>query len=287
MNYCIVLENMSWANWFQVMRTYFVVPIQRILCHFETDSLQISDELIDELSEIHVTQDLEPILKKEMDVHQLMMAKYKQLDDDDKEIVTSKLKHFLAQWTTIISFQNKLGPHRIKGGMYVIKYIQSLLFYGPLETLLNQNVQQDQLLGNFQGFMILFLSETFTKYNKEKLSYNEKEIKNMIEVKNELERVHVIKGFDKLGDDEKQIELMNKRLGLGQWAVGGTKLIYAYDKDYYDLEREKRLQAGIIGFQGSGDGTMPVPAGSAHDALGFPQHREESGYDHGYDDGER
>ena len=28
--------------------------------------------------------------------------------------------------------------------------------------------------------------------------------------------------------------------------MGGTKLIYAYDKEYYDQEREKRLQAGIM-----------------------------------------
>ena len=42
------------------------------------------------------------------------------------------------------------------------------------------------------------------------------------------------------------MELMNKRKGLGKWAVGGTKLIYAYDKEYYDQEREKRLQAGIM-----------------------------------------
>jgi hypothetical protein len=128
--------------------------------------------------------------------------------------------------------------------------------------------------------MILFLSETFTKYNKEKLSYNEKEIKNMIEVKNELERVHVIKGFDKLGDDEKQIELMNKRLGLGQWAVGGTKLIYAYDKDYYDLERQRRLDAGIMDFPGLGNEYMPDAI--EVDDLGFQvSNDEEDGYDHG------
>jgi hypothetical protein len=40
--------------------------------------------------------------------------------------------------------------------------------------------------------------------------------------------------------------------------VGGTKLIYAYDKDYYDLERQKRLAAGIIDFPGSGPDQMQI-----------------------------
>jgi hypothetical protein len=107
----------------------------------------------------------------------------------------------------------------------------------------------------------------------------------MIEVKNEREREYVIAGFHKLGDDEKQIELMNKRLGLGKWAVGGTKLIYAYDKDYYDQEREKRLEYGIMNFPGGADGTMPNPKGKSHDKSGFPtSDREESGYDHSQHD---
>jgi hypothetical protein len=69
--------------------------------------------------------------------------------------------------------------------------------------------------------------------------------------------------------------------------VGGTKLIYAYDKDYFDQERQKRLDAGIIDFPGHADGTMLNPEGGAVDEYGFPVYDgEEEGYSHNqhYDD---
>jgi hypothetical protein len=71
-------------------------------------------------------------------------------------------------------------------------------------------------------------------------------------------------------------------------------LIYAYDKDYYDLERQKRLDAGIIEFPGQGNGEMGEPQGGEYDENGFHQYADEeyerdSGYDHnqhGDDDNE-
>jgi len=74
------------------------------------------------------------------------------------------------------------------------------------------------------------------------------------------------------------IEKMKKRLGIGKWAVGGTKVIYAYDKDYYDLERQKRLDAGIIDFPGLGIDT--IQQGPEVDQLGFKVEGEQDGYDH-------
>jgi hypothetical protein len=92
----------------------------------------------------------------------------------------------------------------------------------------------------------------------------------MIVAKEEMERVHVIKEFDKLSDEERAIEKLNKKLGLGKWAVGGTKLIWAYDKDYYDQERLRRLDAGMIDFQGISTGENLSTAGREHDELGLP-----------------
>ena len=116
------------------------------------------------------------------------------------------------------------------------------------------------------------------KYNVEKMLSDPTEIKNRIESRNEKERNYVIKVFDKLTPEERTVELMNKRLGLGKWAIGGTKLIYAYDKDYYDLERQKRLDAGIVDFPGLG--TENVVDGPIVDDMGFAVEGDQDGYDH-------
>ena len=107
------------------------------------------------------------------------------------------------------------------------------------------------------------------KFNKERLAFSDTELKEMIAIRDEKERSNIIAQYSKLTDEERAIELMNQRLGLGKYAVGGTKLIYAYDKDYYDLERQKRLAAGIIEFPGSGNGEMLPPDGRDVDENGF------------------
>jgi hypothetical protein len=38
---------------------------------------------------------------------------------------------------------------------------------------------------------------------------------------------------------------MKKRLGLGDWAVGGTKAIYQHDPDQYERERAQRADMGL------------------------------------------
>ena len=129
------------------------------------------------------------------------------------------------------------------------------------------------------------ITKLLRKFYREKITFDSEAIKNMIEIGNEKERVKVIKDFDKLSPEEKAVELMNKRLGLGKWSVGGTKVIYAYDKDYYDLERQRRLDAGIMDFPGLGNEYMPDVM--EVDDLGFEvSNKEEDGYDHAeqYDD---
>jgi hypothetical protein len=141
-------------------------------------------------------------------------------------------------------------------------------------------------------FLLELIVLTLDKYNREKMSFNDEEIKNLIAIREEKERVNIIKNFDKLTDEEKHIELMNKRLGLGKWAVGGTSKIYKYDAEYYDEEREKRLAAGIVEFPGRDQ--MDPASGRVVDDLGFHVYTDaelegDGGYDvnqHGDDDNE-
>jgi len=120
-------------------------------------------------------------------------------------------------------------------------------------------------------FLLKMIASSLNKYENEYLSYNEQQIKDMIATKEEKERVYVVSEFDRLGDDERRVEWMNKKLGIGKWAVGGTKVIYAYDKAYYDLERRTREKAGM----------NDIPGG---EEIEQPQYNE-FGLDDPYDDG--
>ena len=292
-NYRIALEEivkLSWVNFYQVLQAYFVVPLERILTQYDENSLFIPIELKKALSEEHVSKDLLPILAMEMSV---VKSKKDDLAKATFQLARSKIKYFLNQMGALLEFKNKIRPIVVPGRDKALIYIQRAIFYGPLASLVNAadlppGAPVGSPIRSVGDPSMRFLSEliviTLTKYKRERLSYNDQELKELIAIRNEKERVNVIAEFDKLTDEERAVELINKKLGLGKWAVGGSKLIYAYDKDYYDLERQKREGAGIIDFPGLGPDMLPGLEGREMDAYGFPvfgdeELEREGGYD--------
>jgi hypothetical protein len=267
------IVRLSWTNFFQVIQNYFITPMQRLASDYNVKSLFVPTELEASLSKQHVDKDLKPILANEV---ALISKREEILKRPAYNFARAKLNYFLKQMSAILAFKSKVRPIIIPGRDVTLVYIQRTLLYGPLSTLLDSS----QLPPGFKSVShvdyagdesITFLSEivkeTLAKYRAERLSFNDEELKQMIAIRNEKERANVIAEFDKLTDEERAIELMNKNLGLGKWAVGGTKLIYAYDKDYYDLEREKRLAAGIFDVPGLGIGAEGLEP--EYDTMGF------------------
>jgi hypothetical protein len=121
------------------------------------------------------------------------------------------------------------------------------------------------------------VASSLKKYNDEFLAYDQEKLKSLIADREEKERVNVVREFNKKSDEERQVELINKRLGLGKWAVGGTKLIYEYNKDYYNVERQKRIDAGIMDFSGHGD-LQDQEMGDQY--YNEEEYEEDNGYDH-------
>jgi len=296
------ITELSWNDFFNVLQNYFITPIQRFLAEFNPNGFAITVEMKKELSETHASKDLQPILDRELEFIKAKSAERKSVK---LEFARTKLAYCLKQWSALLPYKNKIRPIVVPGKEKALFYIQKAMFYGPLASLLDSG---EVVEGPKQGrksamaavsnpsatFILEVITSFLTKYGKEKMSYDEKEIKNLIAIRDEKERVNVVAEFNKLSDEERSVELMNKSLGLGKWAVGGSKLIYAYDKDYYDKERQKRMAAGIVDFSGSGNGELGVPGGREYDDVGLRDHgddeyEQEGGYDnnqHGDDDAE-
>lgn len=285
------IVRLPWVNFFQVLQMYFIVPFQRIVSQFSPSSLFIPIELKKMLSEDHVGKDLLPILDNDTN---LVRVKEEDIRKPALSLARSKIHYFLDQMSSLLPFKNKIRPSVVPGRENTLVYIQRALLYGPLSTMINPSEipAGTEILSPIKSigdpsmrFLLELVVLTLNKYKKERLSFNDQEIKELIAIRNEKERVNVIADFNKLTDEERAIELMNKRLGLGKWAVGGTKLIYAYDKDYYDLERQKRESAGIIDFPGLGPDQFAPLDGRQTDEFGFPvfgdmEFEREGGYEH-------
>jgi hypothetical protein len=77
---------------------------------------------------------------------------------------------------------------------------------------------------------------------------SEDEIRLDLEKRAEAEKQKFIRRLDGMTREQRKVELMNKTLGIGEWAVGGTKAIRQYDEDRYEAERTERAQAGLTDY---------------------------------------
>ena len=285
------IVKLSWMNFFQVIQTYFITPFKRLLTQFSDSSLFIPIELKKDLSEDHVTKDILPILQNDL---QLVKLKESDIKKPSLQLARAKIQYFVEQLSQLLTFKNKIRPLVVPGRDLTLVYIQRAMLYGPIATMINPSevpkgseisTPVRSIGDQSMSLLLQLLALTLNKFKREKLSFNDQEIKEFIAITNEKERVKVIADFNRLTEEERKIELINKTLGLGKWAVGGTKLIYAYDKDYYDLERQRREAAGIIDFPGLGPDQARPLDGRKVDDSGFPIYGDDTferdgGYDH-------
>jgi hypothetical protein len=205
-------------------------------------------------------------------------------DDEGRPMLPfarAKVEFYLSQLSTILPFMHRIRPHQIPGGRIILQSLQRAILFGPLSMLLDE--RQSALDVSLDGpadasipFLVDMVSKQLEKYNKESLAYDDAKIKYLIAVRNEKERVSIIKSFDEKSEEEKQVELINKRRGLGKWAIGGTKAIYAYDKEHFDRESRQRLEMGMNEFPG-------MEESYEVDEMGFQVDNNEygeGGYDH-------
>ena len=285
------ITELPWNAFFEVLQTYFITFFHRVLSGYRKDALFLPMELAHTLSDQH-----KEMLKGVLENHIKDVVKWSVVWENEAhyDVARAKLDYYLQQMSEILPYKDKIRPLSVPGRQFTLSYFQSVLLYGPLGMMMSsfhlpegaKGKSAVRELGNPSIQYLLGLIQTaLDKYQKERLSFNDQEIKNRMAIRDEKERVMVVKEFDKLTDEERAIELMNKKLGLGKWAVGGSKLIYAYDKDYFDVEREKRIAAGIIDFPGMSTGELPAPEGREYDKYGFPVYHDdefekEGGYDH-------
>jgi hypothetical protein len=77
----------------------------------------------------------------------------------------------------------------------------------------------------------------------------------------EAERAAFLKKFDDLDLDDRKVELIKKKLKIGDWSVGATKNLFAYDADMFEFERAQRAAFGVPEFDDGVTGIRQPPGG--------------------------
>ena len=81
----------------------------------------------------------------------------------------------------------------------------------------------------------------------ERFRLTDEEIRVEIAKRDEKEKMLIISRFDRLTKEEKAVELIKKKLGIGEWAIK-AKDVYIYNPEQYEKDRIQREQMGFLDF---------------------------------------
>ena len=197
----------------------------------------------------------------------------------------AKVETVLEQARATLDALMSLRPLQVPGGDQTFGFFLKLCLFAPLANFVDPNTLPISSSGAAPAsqveqqalFPARFITDMAARFKTEGSHLTPEQIRELIAERNEKEKANIIKKMNDMSRAGKDIEKIKIKLGIGEYAVGGTKAIYAYDQDRYDIEREERAQAGIIDFPGQGpEGgqgmNQPV------DALGYYRTGDEEGY---------
>jgi hypothetical protein len=198
----------------------------------------------------------------------------------------AKVDTLIIQTRSILQRLETLRPLQIPGGIQTYEYFLKFCLYSPIANFVDPNtlpIAQDteapaSHVEQQAMFPAKFISDMVNRFKEEGLSLTPEQIREMIAKRNEAEKANILRKMTDQPRAQKDITKIQMKLCIGEWAVGGTKSIYAYDKERYDIERDQRAQAGIIDFPGMGPEGGAAAEGKM-DGLGyFEGEGDEAGY---------
>lgn len=250
----------------EVLLTYLIVPFNRLITNVSAASLKsLQPSLIVELSEQHVADIVSNILTPNID----LLTRFASDFEPGKSILArSKIEKAVAQLSQIPPLLERVNATNIPGAKRTLQYLLYALILPPLASLMDPNEVPDDefaqsaseaVRDNSVRLIYQVMTTALAKFRKERLNYSDKEIKERLQVRAEQEKVKIIEEIKAMSDDKKRIEMIYKKLGLGKYSIGGTKAVYQYDAERYDIERTERAEAGIVDFATDGFGPEGEP----------------------------
>jgi len=262
----------------EALRAYILIPFQRWITGIGPDSYQI-------LNSYGLSKEtMDDILQKGMGPH------LQKLGDDELEgLAKLKVQQFVSdlQYACSSIFPSLRGI-LMPGGSVMVQYVTRAFVMGYVARFLDPHYIPDSDGDEeFQGavnmkLLYTALAKTLSRYFRGSRIPTEQEIRTRLEQRVEAEKQKFLSKMDRMSRDERRVELVNKNLGLGEWAVGGTKAIRQYDPERYEAERAERAQAGLVDYADVGAANAADGAGRAFDMFGYVAEGGEGG-DGGYD----
>jgi hypothetical protein len=271
-----MIATLPWHNFIQVLETYFLKVAKNFLYQYDSERLQFFNE---KLASTTIND-----IKKALEIDNSILNAFK--DDfftKEKRVAQLKMMKFVLQLSDIVSFKNRLRSVYFVGGKKTFEYIQKCFFYGPLADLFNpddipfededdaiqsalpeyrdvpdeEEEEEGEARSNGQGgiaaindtsvpLLVKIINYTIANFNKYQLSYNDNQLKQILESRAEKEKQGMLSALDRMSDEERRIYTLQMKLGIGRFGINVKRDIIGYSKDQIELEPRLNKEAGII-----------------------------------------
>lgn len=179
-----------------------------------------------------------------------------ELDEPTQQLVSRALDRFtgwFGMWLNIWS-----DEFRPDSGFMASEYIRVLQWStvsgmlslanssGPLYTDGLSSESRAAASSFICDWLVSVLTEAGAKVAKYQLT--DKQIRDRVNARIEKEKQMFIDKLDAKELELRKLELMKKKLKIGDWAVGTTKKLFSYDPEMFEFERSQRAEMGVPDF---------------------------------------
>ena len=241
----------------EALRSYFLIPFQRIL----TTTSMSAREFKPIIKPSRTTEFSPEVFS---DIKEAYSRHTSYLNDISKDIpktdvfVKAKLREVVDRLSVVIPVLIKvLRPTVVRGGTNTATFLQRCMLGGLFaEFVMPNHVPSNQpgLVAPTSTISVparlpaKILQSCLLKYKEEGLAYSQDQIRELIQDRQEKEKAQIIKDKSDMTPEQRRLDNLLQRLGMGKWAVGGTKAIWRYDPNQYVSEKEAMEAAGITRF---------------------------------------
>lgn len=246
----------------------FVVGASQIAYGFENNKPR-SKKWFPTISRNHAEL-LNKIWKKTATVTATALSDMQKLDEDAQAVVKTVCERFapwFGAWLTV--WLKEIRPDSDFTAQEYTFVLRWSVFSGflalltPSSPLYAGSGASVPVQHNAARFLCKWVLNSLTAATADVETYQltPEEISEAIHVRAELEKTAFINKFDKLDGELRKVELMKKKLKIGDWAVGTLKNLFSYDADFFEFERAQRAAMGVPEFAGDITG---VAEGAEH-----------------------
>jgi hypothetical protein len=242
----------------EALRTYFLVPFQRILQKTTQASISLTGVRLLMKSASGFGPELVDDIEKAHRLHTSYLFDIAKDIPKTDVFIKAKMKEVIDKLSILIPlFIKILRPSVVRGGALASGFLQRAMTAGVFAEFIMPN----HIPSNAAGVVVPSSSVTIPakmpakilqacllKYKQEGLAYSEEQIREMIQDRIEKEKTKIIRDKNEMTPEQRKLDNMLQRLGMGKWAVGGTKAIWRYDPNQYVSEQEAMQAAGITRF---------------------------------------